>query len=206
MAVFAACRRLVLSMLAVLLLAPAAIEAGAAESPSGFIQDLGDKAVLIINDHALTNAESRTKFATLFEASFDVPGIAQYVLGHYWDHATDQEHDEYLGLFRRYIVGLYSGRFAAYSGEKFRVIDAHEDGDATMVASELTGGANGQATHIDWLVRNTPEGFRIGDVVLDQVSLEAAQRAEFTSIIVHGDGSIATLIAALRDKLSHPQN
>ena len=206
MAVFAACRRLALSMLAALLLAPATIEAATADGPSGFIQDLGDKAVVIINDHALSNTESRAKFAALFDASFDVPGIGRYVLGHYWDSASDQERGEYLGLFRRYIVTLYSGRFAAYSGEKFHVRDAHEDGETTTVASDLEGGANGQATHIDWLVRNTPQGYRIGDVVLDQVSLEAAQRAEFTSIIVHGDGSIETLIAALRDKLSHPQD
>ena len=206
MAVFAVCRRFALSILVVLVLVPAANEANAADNPSGFIQDLGDKAVVIINDHALTNTESRAKFASLFEASFDVDGIARYVLGHYWEYASEQERSEYLSLFRRYIVALYSGRFASYSGESFHVLETHEDGETTMVASEIAGGASGQVTHIDWLVRKTPDGYRIGDVVLDKVSLEAAQRAEVTAIITRGDGGISPLVTALRNKLLTLQN
>ncbi|HVJ51925.1 MAG TPA: ABC transporter substrate-binding protein [Aliidongia sp.] len=166
----------------------------------GFIKALGDKAVVIINDHSLSGDESQAKFVSLFNDSFDVAGIGRYVLGHYWDHATPQQIDNYLAAFKEYIVATYSTRFTRYTGQSFRVIDSHDDSDNSMVSSEIAGGADGQPTHIDWVVHKTPDGYRIEDVVLDKVSMMQAQRAEFTSVIVHADGSIDGLIAALRQK------
>jgi phospholipid transport system substrate-binding protein len=202
MAQLAAWRRSISVILAVLLFAATAAAARAEDDPAHFIQHLGDKAVAIINDHSLSAEQSQAKFSTLFNDSFDVPGIGRYVLGHYWDHATPEQLAAYMTVFRQYIVSTYSRRFTKYSGQNFHVIDSHDDGDATLVTSEITGGDSGQPTHIDWLVRKTPDGDRIGDVVLDKVSMMTAQRAEFTSVIVHADGSVDGLIAALKQKIA----
>jgi phospholipid transport system substrate-binding protein len=201
MAQLAAWRRSISAILVTLLFAAIATHARAEDDPAQFIQHLGDKAVVIINDHSLTPEQSQAKFSTLFSESFDVPGIGRFVLGHYWDHATPKQLDDYLAVFREYIVATYSRRFTKYSGQKFHVVESHADGDATLVSSEITDGADGQTNHIDWLVRKTADGYRIGDVVLDKVSMMTAQRAEFTSVIVHADGSIDGLIAALRQKV-----
>jgi phospholipid transport system substrate-binding protein len=203
MATFPAWRRIVLAALAILLLTVGGTKARAEDDPAVFIQHLGDEAVAIINDAALTSAQSQAKFGALFNESFDVTGIGRYVLGHYWDHATPQQLTDYMSVFRQYIVATYSRRFTKYSGQKFHVVGSKPQDGATLVSSEIVGGANGQPTHIDWLVRMTPDGERIGDVVLDNVSMMTAQRAEFTSVIVHADGSVDGLIAALRQKINN---
>jgi phospholipid transport system substrate-binding protein len=175
--------------------------ARAADDPAGFIQNLGNSVITIINDRSLSDEQSQAKFGELFTLSFDVPGISRYTLGRYWESATPQQVTEYTRLFGKYIVAVYSGRFSHYTGEKFRVLSSRPDADGSVVSSEIAGGSTGQPVRIEWRVRKTPDGYRISDVVLAQMSMTTAQRSEFTSIVQRDNGNIDGLIMLLRQKV-----
>jgi phospholipid transport system substrate-binding protein len=178
-------------------------EGQAATDPAGFIQELGDQAIKIIADKSLNQGTRREQFGKLFTASFDVPAIGRFVLGRYWRTATPQQQTDYLKLFGAYVVSVYSERFANYSGEKFKVLGSRkEDDSASTVSSEIERPNGGPPIHIDWRVVKGAEGFKITDVIVENLSMAVTQRSEFASIIDRGGGNIDGLLDLLRKKVS----
>ncbi|HWK46046.1 MAG TPA: ABC transporter substrate-binding protein [Stellaceae bacterium] len=174
----------------------------AASDPTAFIQGLGDQAIKLITDKSLTREARREQFTKLFTASFDVPSIGRFVLGRYWRTATPQQQSEYLQLFGEYVVSVYSDRFTDYSGEKFKVTGTRKDDDTNnTVSSEIDRPNGGPPIKIDWRVTNGADGYKITDVIVENLSMAITQRSEFSSIIERGGGNVDALIALLKQKL-----
>ncbi len=174
--------------------------AQAADEAGAFVQGLGDHAIAILQSTAGSPAERKAAFSKLFTDGFDVPTIGKFVLGRYWKAATPEQQSEYVKLFGIYVVSVYSDRFSNYSGEKFHVIGSRTEDDATVVNSEILRPNGGPPIHIDWKVYKSPTGWKITDVVVENLSMTVTQRAEFSSIIERGGGNIQALIDLLKQK------
>ena len=181
------------------LLVPAWPHGAAAQDAQAFIRHLGNEAIEVLGP-GVPQEQRLARFRALFHADFDVPEIARFVLGRYWRIATPQERQEFMHLFQEYIVRAYSARLGQYSGEPFRVAGARQDGDETVVTSQIVE-ESGQAVAIDWYVTDTAAGYKITDVYVGGVSMAVTERDEFASVIQRS-GGIAGLIAQLRQKLA----
>lgn len=200
-------RRLFLSAMVVLAIAAAPIPAVATPDLTGaqtFIEDLGDQTIAILTDPDASVAATEASFSQIFTDSFDTVTIGRFVLGRYWNAASEAEQQEYLALFQELVVSTYARRFSEYSGQTFEVVGARpERNDDVMVTTRIIQ-PDGPPVNVDWRVREREGQFRIIDVVVERVNMTITYRNEFTSIIQRGGGQVAALLDALRRQVNAP--
>jgi phospholipid transport system substrate-binding protein len=140
------------------------------------------------------------RFRELLREDFDVPGIARFVLGRYWNAATEEQRAEYVRLFEDYISLAYSTRLAEYTGEKFKVTGSRPDADGAIVSSQIIRPAGGPPVKVDWRLTGRNGVYKISDVSVDGISMAVTQRSEFASVIQHNGGQVQGLITMLRER------
>jgi phospholipid transport system substrate-binding protein len=166
-----------------------------------FVQALGDQAIKIITDKALSPTDREQKFHQMFVESFDVPAIGRFVLGRYWRTASDSQKAEFLKLFEDMIVKTYNNRFTEYKGEQFVVTNTRADGDSAMVTTNVTRPGGNAPVKVDWRVLRPQGKLKIVDVVIEGVSMSVTQQQEFGSVIQRNGGQIDSLLASMRERI-----
>jgi phospholipid transport system substrate-binding protein len=186
----------------VLLLCMAAVaapRAAAQADPMAFISQLGNQAIQVMGP-SVPAAQRLARFRELYAANFDVAGIGQFVLGRYWSSATPQEQQEFLRLFREYVVQALSARTNPYAGEPFRVLGAQQSGNQIVVTSEVIRLDNSKVP-IDWYLISSG-GFKITDVYVQSISMKVTQRDEFAAVLQQGGGQVRYLLDRIRAKIA----
>ena len=173
--------------------------AAAAADPTALINNLGREALAVLGKG--TNESQRVaRFRELLRADFDVPGIARFVLGRYWNTATEDQRAEFVKLFENYVALAYATRLAEYAGEQFKVTGSRPDGDGAIVSSQILRPAGSAPIKVDWRLTGRNGNYKISDVSVDGISMAVTQRSEFASVIQHSGGQLQGLIAMLREK------
>ncbi len=159
------------------------IGVAAAEEPSEFVKTLGERAIAVLTAEGSTPEGRKAQYRDLLSEGFAVNTIARFVLGRHWRAATPEERDEYLELFRDFVLDTYSQRLDGYAGETFEIIKSLPlDERDTMVSTEIRG-AEGPAIRVDYRVRSHEGTNKIVDILVEGISLVVTQRAEFASVI-----------------------
>jgi phospholipid transport system substrate-binding protein len=181
--------------------------AHAATTAQGFIEGLAEEAVNALTTEGVTRDERIKRFTDLLNRDFDVDMIGKWVLGRYWRTATDAEKEEYLKLFREYVVITYVERFDQYSGEKLQVVNfMDEPGQDALVFSEIKRPSGGDPIRVDWRVRSDGDVYKIIDVYVEGISMSQTQRKEFSSVIRANGDTVSGLLDALRTQIAKLNN
>ena len=194
-------RRSLLSSLFVLI-ATSSLAASPSLNPAdavAFMNQLWNRAAELLNNKTDPTAR-QARFRDLFHTDFDCAGIARFVLGRYWNAATEVQRTEFVKLFEDYIALAYSTRLAEYTGETFKVTGSRPDADGAIVSSQIIRPAGAQAVKVDWRLTGRNGAYKISDVSVDGISMAVTQRSEFASVIQHKGGQVQGLIAMLREK------
>ena len=197
-------RRVFPCLVLLLLLGVAAPRPGRADPADGsqFMTNLGNRVLEIINDKSAPEAQRRQQFRKLADDSFEVPKIAQFVLGRYWRSANDDEKKRFVDAFETYMVQVYWSRFTGYNGESFKVTGQRDEGNGTiLVTTEILRPNSGQApVKVAWSLVKRDNGFKIRDASLEGVSQALTYRDEFASIIERNGGKVSVLISQLNER------
>ena len=194
-------RRFLLSTLLLLIaststaFAPNAIAADA----SVFMNELWTRAVEVLSKDA-PPTERLARFRRLFQADFDGPGIARFVLGRYWHSASEQEQHEFLELFEDYVVFVYGTRLSSFNGERLKVRGSRTDESGVIVSTDLVSQGGDAPIKVDWRLVTDNGAFKINDVVIEGISMMVTQRSEFASVIQRHGGQVGGLLALMREK------
>ena len=175
--------------------APNAIAADA----NVFMSELWTRAVEVLDKKAPL-AERLTRFRQLFQADFDGPGIARFVLGRYWRTASEQEQQEYMKLFEDYVIFVYGTRLSHFNGETFKVRGSRTDESGTVVSTDIISPSGEPPIKVDWRLVADRGAFKINDVIIEGISMMVTQRSEFASIIQRHGGQVGGLLALMREK------
>lgn len=190
-------------------LAPASAIAQNVKGPqaaAGFVQSLGDRAIATLADPAVSKDKAKAVFRDLLNENFDINTISRFVLGKYWNIATDAQKKEYQTLFEQMIVEVYAERFSQYAGEKFKVGSGQASGqNDAIVASQVLRPSGQPPVNVSWRVRSKDGGHKIIDVIVENVSMSVTQRSEFASLIESNGGRFEALLEALRQRIQAPQ-
>jgi phospholipid transport system substrate-binding protein len=163
-----------------------------------FMNDLWNRAVEVLSKK-VPLAERLARFRQLFQADFDGPGIARFVLGRYWRSASEEEQQEYLKLFEDYVVFVYGTRLSSFSGETFKVRGTRTDGNGTIVSTDIISPGDAPIK-VDWRLVTENGAFKINDVIIEGISMMVTQRSEFASVIQRHGGQMDGLLALMREK------
>ena len=176
--------------------------AAQADTPSQFIALLGDDAISMLVDDALSNAERIALFRDLMMERFDLPLISRYVLGVHWRRASTEQKNEYSSLFEAFIVRIYSSRLRTYGGQTLRLKSARVAGKDTIVTTEVRGPGT-PLVRVDWRVRGDSGTYKVVDIIIEGASMVITQRDEFASVIRRSGGNLEGLLARLRANTAH---
>jgi len=170
-----------------------------AADASVFMNKLWDQTVEVLSKKS-PSAERLARFRQLFQADFDVPGIARFVLGRYWRSASEQEQQEYLKLFEDYVVFVYGTRLSSFNGETFKVRGSRTDDSGTIVSTDIISPKGEAPIKVDWRLITDHGSFRINDVIIEGISMLVTQRSEFASVIQRHGGHVGELLVMMRER------
>jgi len=184
--------------------APAALALQAGD-PSGLVNGLVSEAIANIKDKQEAAPDKDAKFRALLEAGFDIPRISRFVLGRYWNGATDEQRQRFSRLFEDWIVRSYSARFKDYGGQTVRVIATRPESEtSTVVTSEFGSPSGAPPIKVDWHVRKAAEGdYKVVDVSIEGISMALTERDEIAAVADRHGGTAEGLNHALEDALAN---
>ncbi len=177
-----------------------AAPAAAANDAASFIAQAADNVLGLARDKSLSQDQLKQRLAAIADQDFDAPRIAQFVLGRYWRTASEAERQQFVKAFREYMVQIYASRFRQYGGAKFKVLGQRQEGNTSMVTTEIDR-SNGQApAKVIWQVAKEPGGYKITDVSIEGISQAVTYRQEFSSVIEQHGGQVSALTQQLLQK------
>jgi phospholipid transport system substrate-binding protein len=127
--------------------------------------------------------------------TFDIPAMTRIAVGSEWTGLSDSQKSRLIEAFGRFITATFAERFDDFGGERFEVRRATPITGGVLVENHLVK-PDGERIRIDYLTRQTANGWVAIDVYLDgTISELAVRRSEFTSILKHSgaEGLISTL-------------
>ena len=171
---------------------------GHAATPSAFVTELVEKALLSANNKTLSAVERQQSLAGLVDENFDLPVIARYVLGDYWQTASQTERADFVAIFRNFVLRIYSLQLTGYDSESFRVVGQREESAThTLVYTEISRPASERPVTIGWRIVDKG-GYRIIDMNVSSISMALTKRHEFESFLRRNGGDLASLIQQLK--------
>ena len=194
-------RRIFLSIVWLLIASASATAAtnAIAADPNVFMNELWGQTVEVLSKK-VPRAERLMRFRQLFQADFDGPGIARFVLGRYWRSASEQEQQEYLKLFEDYVVLVYGTRLSKFNGETFKLLGSRTDESGTIVSTDIISPSGEAPIKVDWRLITDHGSFKINDVIIEGISMLATQRSEFASVIQRHGGQVGGLLELMRER------
>ncbi len=168
------------------------------EGAKNFIASMGDRGLNFLGNKNMSDEAKKAEFAKLLNESFDMNTIARFSLGNNWRTATPAQQKEYLSLFNKMIIRVYSKRFSDYEGQKFEVTSARAENAKDSIVTSYIVPTDGPKARVDWRVRNKNGSYKVIDVLVEGVSMSQTQRSDFASVIQRGGGKIDVLLDHLK--------
>ncbi|HOO81236.1 MAG TPA: ABC transporter substrate-binding protein [Alphaproteobacteria bacterium] len=165
-----------------------------------FVAALADQGIGFLSDKKITEEKRRAEFKALLNKNFDMNTIARFSLGRYWRSATQAQRDEYVVLFKKMIVDVYSARFSDYQGQEIEVVGSRKEGERDILVHSLLRQDGGPDVKVDWRVRNRSGAYQVIDVIVEGVSMAMTQRSDFSSVVQRGGGDVEALLVHLRQE------
>ncbi|WP_428484799.1 ABC transporter substrate-binding protein [Rhodopila sp.] len=133
---------------------------------------------------------------------FDLRTVLAVSVGPSWTTLSQDQQGRLLDAFRRYTVATYVANFDSYAGQRFTVSpDTRSLGADRMVVLSRITPVRGDATELDYVMRQTPSGWKVVDVLAaGTISRVAVQRSDFRHVLTNGGGD--ALVATLQRKSS----
>jgi len=173
---------------------------GYSSDPKQFITEVVEEAKKILVE---TNTiEFKTiKLSEIALKTVDIKGVAYYTLGNYRKELNDEQMKEYLDIFEKYFLKIFSSRLTDYSDPKIDVLSTEVlNPKYTIVKSLLLGTDKKPAVHIDWRVyTKNPDKPLIRDLIIEGLSLARAEKEQFASVIESNNGDVTKLFVTLEE-------
>jgi phospholipid transport system substrate-binding protein len=157
---------------------------------------------------AAMKSGGHTDFSQRFQAlapevdqAFDLSAVLSVSVGPGWASLSPDQQSRLLDAFRRYTVASYVANFDSYAGQDFTVSpDTRSLGvDRVAVQSRIVK-ISGDATELDYVLKQTPLGWKVIDVLAGgSISRVAVQRSDFRRILSNGGDA---LLESLQRKTS----
>jgi phospholipid transport system substrate-binding protein len=130
--------------------------------------------------------------------NFDFKEMTRLAVGRSWRDATPEQQKRLEAGFRSLIVNTYTSALSRTAASERKVeVQPLQPGahDKEVTVHTLVKGGGAQPLAIDYRMENSPQGWKVFDVVVENVSLVTTYRGSFSEEVQRGgiDGLIKTL-------------
>ena len=178
--------------------APAAQAAPTVGQARAFIRQAGDSMIALLNEPGDWNAK-RHKLEEVIAEKMDVPGIARFSLGRFWNVASNTQREELTRLLPMVLLGELARSVGILEGITF-TIDRSIQHEAWVDVWTTVYRPGNARRRVDWLV-GLPDGkLRIIDILAEGSSLRITQREDLAGFMAQHHHSIELLLDELKRK------
>ncbi len=171
------------------------------KSPTAVVEGFQGVLISVMKDADELGYQGRyDRLGPAIEDSHDLNAISQIALGGAWDKLTSAQKQLFVEKFSQLSIATYAFRFDSYNGQQFETLSNQklENGDA-LVRSRLVA-PSGEVNNFDYVLRDTGNGWRIINIIVNGISDLALKRAEYSSVIRRQ--GFEQLIAQLDEKIA----
>lgn len=171
-------------------------------APDVLVRETSQDVLAIVKKDKEIQAGDKKKIHELVDAKvlphFDFKRMTQLAVGKFWRQATPAQQEVLVKEFRTLLVRTYSSSLATYKGQKIDYKPLRmQPGDTDVTVKTVVTQADGQQPiPIDYSLQKNPDGWKVYDVVVDNISLVTNYRGTFANEIRQSgiDGLIKTLV------------
>ena len=188
-------KKIILTLICALWTLPALCADPAIDFMDGLAKEIIEQGVLADK----SNAEQEIFFREKFTTNLDLKNISQMVLGVYWKKATEQEKNAFMEAFTDLTTKTWTDRFGLYQGQDivFQGTRNAPQKNQIYVDSKIN---DNPPIEVIWRLRQKDGGYKIVDIVVEDVSMVMSYRNEYTAFLQQHQGSVQALIDELRTK------
>jgi phospholipid transport system substrate-binding protein len=159
-----------------------------------------EKVIKIVKNEALKNDKQARRLAlrkTIAER-FNYRQMVMRSLAKNWDARSDQERQEFIGLFKSLLENSYANKLEAYRDEEINYLDEMIKGKYALVKTEVV--RKSSTIGVDYKLIQENGNWQVYDFVIEGVSMIRNYRSQFTKIIRRD--SYEVLVQKLTDKIN----
>jgi phospholipid transport system substrate-binding protein len=177
----------------------------AKEDPVAFLQSLQDHSIEQLGDASIPIEVREERFREIFNDSFDLPAIGQFVVGRYWKRADEQDKKDFLAVFEDAMVQRFLPIFSEKSDVRltFGAAQGDEKRKGMYLVNSVLPRENGEAVNVAWRVRYRDSGPRILDIIIEGASMAITLRSEYSTFVKQNGGEVSKLTELLREKVEN---
>jgi phospholipid transport system substrate-binding protein len=159
-----------------------------AGEPTEVIRQTTDQVLRILEDPKLQGPDKRTvrqgQLHKISAQTFDWQEMARRALAVHWRGRTPQQQQEFVGLFRDLVEGVYMNRLETATQEKqdIQYVGEQVEGSRAAVKTIVITKRN-QQIPIEYRLHKTDGRWLIYDVLVEGISLVNNYRSQFNQII-----------------------
>lgn len=178
--------------------------AAAEVAPDVLVKKTAEEVLEIVrNDKDIQNGDQKKIFdlaETKILPNFDFERVCRLVLGRNWANATDEQKAQFQKEFRSLLLRTYSSALSKYRNQTIEYLPFRLQPEATRATVKtriLQPG--GQPIGLDYALEKGPSGWKVFDIVIEDVSLVTNYRSQFSNEI-RQVGGMDGLIQRLAEK------
>lgn len=132
--------------------------------------------------------------------TFDIPFMAEKVLGRRWGELSEQDRERWRAVFGDLLTATYAGRFVGYRGQTFQTVGEEPAARDTVLVLTRLDDPKGDDVVINYRLRRADGEWKVVDIYLKGTVSELALRRSEYSAVLERDGFPA-LLEAVRAKI-----
>jgi len=173
------------------------------QNPLDLVRETSNQVLAKVTDKKQELNKSPEKIVDLVTGivapHFDFQHMSRLVLGKYWRRASDTQKNTFIEQFQALLIRTYAIALLNYSDQAIEYLPLHEQADASkvMVKTEVRS-SGAPAIPINYRLHRHDEGWKVYDVIIDNVSLVSNYRTGFSNQIRRK--GLDSLIARLKKK------
>jgi len=172
-----------------------------AQPATDVVENLHKTLLLVMKEGTQLDYQGRyDRLAPVITVGFDMPFIAQIVLGRFWEKFDSEQRSKFVETFSRLSIASYAANFDTYSGERFKTISQKEVSDGRVLVKTQLIKSDGGRVELDYLLHPAGSQWRIINVVADGVSDLALKRADYTAFLK--TNGLDLLLIKLNEKIA----
>lgn len=179
----------------------------AAGTPEELVQGVTNEVLSILRSDKDIQSGNQQRAMTLIETKvaphFDFARMTSLAVGRAWQDADAGQRTALTEAFRTLLVRTYANSLTAYRNQtiSFKPSPKAASGDEVTVRS-LINQPGGRPISLDYSLAKSPDGWKVFDVAVADISLVTNYRSSFASEV--SKGGVAGLLKALQDKNRRP--
>ena len=126
---------------------------------------------------------------------FDFRQMSKWVLGRYWQTASEPQRDEFTKQFEQLLVRTYSDALVEFRDQSVDFLPTRDRSDTEVTVRSTVNRVGGPAVPISYQMHKVSDDWKVYDVAIEGVSLVINYRASFAQEIKRNgiDGLIQRL-------------